>query len=89
MDDSIAYREANAPHLANIDFVTEFPKPRNMKKGQPLGKRATAAAVRVLYAYAAVVGCLFVMNAPCVVVISVCSGERNVGCWFSTPYSFE
>jgi hypothetical protein len=38
VDDSIAYREANAPHLPNIDFVTEFPKPRNMKKGQPLGE---------------------------------------------------
>jgi hypothetical protein len=38
VDDSIAYREANAPHLPNIDFVTEFPKLRNMKKGQPLGE---------------------------------------------------
>jgi hypothetical protein len=46
VDDSIAYREANAPHLPNIDFVTEFPKPRNMKKGQPLGEcRSTGCVV--------------------------------------------
>jgi hypothetical protein len=45
VDDSIAYREANAPHLPNIDFVTEFPKPRNMKKGQPLGEWCNSARV--------------------------------------------
>lgn len=40
VDDAIAYREATAPHMPNIDFVTEFPKPKNMKKGQPLGRQA-------------------------------------------------
>lgn len=40
VDDAIAYREASAPHLPNIDFITEFPKPKNMKKGQPLGRQA-------------------------------------------------
>lgn len=39
VDDSIAHREATAPHLANIDFVTEFPKVRTLKKGQPLGRQ--------------------------------------------------
>lgn len=41
MDDAIAHREGHAPHLPNIDFVTEFPKPKNMKKGQPLGEILT------------------------------------------------
>jgi len=40
VDDAIAYREANAPHLPNIDFVTEFPRARNIKKGQPMGRQA-------------------------------------------------
>jgi len=40
VDDAIAYREANAPHLPNIDFVTEFPKVKTIKKGQPLGRQA-------------------------------------------------
>lgn len=40
VDDAIAYREASAPHLPNIDFVTEFPKPKNMKKGQAMGRQA-------------------------------------------------
>lgn len=40
VDDAIAYREANAPHLPNIDFVTEFPKAKAIKKGQPLGRQA-------------------------------------------------
>ena len=40
VDDAIAYREATAPHLPNIDFVTEFPKVRTIKKGQPMGRQA-------------------------------------------------
>ena len=40
VDDAIAYRDTHAPHMTNIDFITEFPRPKNMKKGQALGRQA-------------------------------------------------
>jgi hypothetical protein len=40
VDDALAHRDAHAPHLPHIDFFTEFPRVRNLKKGQPLGRQA-------------------------------------------------
>ena len=70
MDDAISHREATAPHLPNIDFVTEFPKPRNMKKGRPLGE--CEAVVLVLLVFINVV--ILFITSGCIGASSCCGG---------------